>query len=220
MEIYKCKTKGCDGFLTNCPKCGKKVVKPSTYYKELLKSRAVVGNTTNATKKEYLEIYTCEEYTNNLEVWAGLSGYCDGIVETCPKCGKFQFERKDVLAAMKEYLKDTEWRDGPWDNFVTGDGGTFWPHTFIRLLRWIAKEEPEILMKQTNEMISSFEKLVGEYEEYLVPIMDHEMINQCYNVDGETEEEADEWYKGEAYLYRQIVKEGLEKLINHVEFRT
>ena len=171
MEIYKCKTKGCDGFLTKCPKCGKRVVKPSTYHKEFLKSRAVVGNT-KKPQKEYLEIYTCEENITDLEVYEGdylKQDKCDGIVETCPKCGKFQFERKDILAAMKEYLKDTEWRDGPWDNWGTGDGGTFWPHTFIRLLRWIAKEEPEILMKQTTEMINSFEELVVEYEEYLVP---------------------------------------------------
>ena len=219
MEIYKCKTKGCDGFLTKCPKCGKRVVKPSTYHKEFLKSRAVVGNI-KKPQKEYLEIYTCHEDITDLEVYE--SDYlkqdkCDGIVETCPKCGKFQFERKDILAAMKEYLKDADWKSLPYDSDTSG---TFWPHTFIRLLRWIAKEEPEILMKQTTEMINSFEELVVEYEEYLVPIMDHDTIGLCYDVDGETEEEADEWYKGEAYWHLKMMKEGLEKLINHVEFHT
>lgn len=217
MDIYKCKTKGCGGFLTRCPKCGKSVVKRSTYYKELLKSRAVDGNTTNATKKEYLEIYTCEENTDDLEVYAGdylKQEKCDGIVETCYKCGKFQFKRNDIVAAMKEYLKDTDWKSLPDDGF--GEG-TFWPHTFIRLLRWIAKEEPEILMKQTTEMINSFEELVDEYDEDLVPLMD---TLTCFDFDDMDEEEAEEWYKDNATWHRDEMKEGLEKLINYVEFRT
>jgi len=125
-----------------------------------------------------------------------------------------------LVKLSKQNALDDFWGKVIIDTSKITDLLTFWPHTFIRLLRWIAKEEPEILMKQTTEMINSFEELVDEYDEDLVPIMEHETINLQYGFDDMDEEEADEWYKGEAYWHLERMKEGLEKLINHVEFHT
>ena len=136
---------------------------------------------------------------------------------TCPECRTPQFERNDLLAKMKEALEETEWNAQDPILCVCGDEGTFWFHAFISILHNM-KEQSEYQKKQTEGRLDSFEKLVQDCDEKNNELYDHAIT--AWDFDDMTEEEAEEWARGEANTVYEFAKEGLQDLINYVETYT